>query len=59
MTTTRLTHATPAAAYAKVADREWEYDSVTPEGCVDIAYQMVYGDIGKRIKVLHIHITYT
>ncbi|UJR10749.1 hypothetical protein I4U23_014937 [Adineta vaga] len=48
ITTTRITHATPAAAYAHVADRDWEgYDSKyfganeTQQGCIDIAYQLV------------------
>ena len=29
---TRVTHATPAALYAKSASRNWECDSVMPEG---------------------------
>lgn len=46
VTTTRVTHATPAATYAKSADRDWEGDSDMPlqalnEGCVDIAAQLV------------------
>lgn len=51
MTNTRLTHATPAAAYARSADREWENDYLTPEGCDDIAIQLVHGDVGKKLKV--------
>ncbi|SEM59133.1 alkaline phosphatase [Loktanella fryxellensis] len=42
VSTARITHATPAAVYAKTANRNWE-DSV-PEGCtaqVDIAQQLV------------------
>ncbi|TFF20583.1 alkaline phosphatase [Jiella endophytica] len=42
LTTARLTHATPAAVYAKTAARDWE-DAV-PEGCTaqkDIAAQLV------------------
>ncbi len=42
VTTARVTHATPAAVYAKTANRNWE-DSV-PEGCTaqkDIAAQMI------------------
>ncbi|QEW18543.1 Alkaline phosphatase precursor [Marinibacterium anthonyi] len=42
VTTARLTHATPAAAYAKTANRNWE-DAV-PEGCdgsTDIATQLI------------------
>ncbi|CAF1108972.1 unnamed protein product [Rotaria sordida] len=48
ITTTRITHATPAAAYAHVPERDWEsYDtknfgiSQTQEGCLDIAHQLV------------------
>jgi alkaline phosphatase len=46
VTTTQVTHATPAAAYAHVADRDWEDDTqLTPEakaaGCIDIARQLV------------------
>lgn len=51
VTNTRLTHATPAAAYAKSAHRNWENDAVTPDGCVDIAHQLVHSDIGKNIQV--------
>jgi len=42
VSTARITHATPAAVYAKTANRNWE-DSV-PEGCtaqVDIAQQLI------------------
>ena len=46
ISTARITHATPAAAYAKSADRNWEDVSDMPEaavtaGCVDIASQLV------------------
>ena len=48
ITTTRITHATPSAAYAHVADRDWEsYDTrnfgarQAREGCVDIALQLM------------------
>ncbi len=46
ISTARITHATPAAAYAKSADRNWEDISDMPEsavtaGCVDIATQLV------------------
>lgn len=45
VTTTRLTHATPAAVYAHSADRDWEADSNIPaaqqgQGCKDIALQL-------------------
>ncbi|MBP6014377.1 MAG: alkaline phosphatase [Alphaproteobacteria bacterium] len=46
VTTTRVTHATPAATYAHSAGRDWEDDSdMKPEhiaaGCVDIARQLI------------------
>ena len=45
ISTARITHATPAATYAKSADRNWEDNSDMPEtgaeGCADIALQLV------------------
>lgn len=46
VSTARITHATPAATYAKSADRNWEDNSDMPaeaveEGCEDIASQLV------------------
>ena len=46
VSTARITHATPAAAYAKSADSAWEGVSNMPataagEGCRDIALQMI------------------
>ena len=46
VSTARITHATPAATYAKSADRNWEDISDMPEdavtaGCEDIADQLV------------------
>lgn len=46
ISTARITHATPAATYAKSADRNWEDVSDMPEdavtgGCLDIADQLV------------------
>ncbi|GFD89688.1 hypothetical protein KUL152_19140 [Tenacibaculum sp. KUL152] len=46
ISTARITHATPAATYAKSADRNWEDVSDMPEaavtaGCTDIADQLV------------------
>ena len=38
VTTARITHATPAAVYAKTANRDWE--DTAPEGCTDIATQL-------------------
>ena len=42
ITTTRITHASPAGAYAHLADRDWEGNA--PRGCHDAAYQLVHGD---------------
>jgi len=46
VTTARVTHATPAATYAKSPDRDWEDPSAMPQqaidsGCVDIASQLI------------------
>lgn len=46
LSTARITHATPAATYAKSADRNWEDDGDMPAaakiaGCEDIASQLV------------------
>ncbi|MEC7689260.1 MAG: alkaline phosphatase [Pseudomonadota bacterium] len=46
VSTARITHATPAATYAKSADRNWEDDGDMPAeaitaGCSDIAAQLV------------------
>ncbi|WP_221800119.1 alkaline phosphatase [Oceanobacter mangrovi] len=50
VTTTRITHATPAATYAHGPERNWEADSQLPEeakanGCTDIASQLVTSDL--------------
>ena len=46
LSTARITHATPAATYAKSADRDWEDDGDMPAaaisaGCEDIASQLI------------------
>ncbi len=46
VSTARITHATPAAVYARSVNRNWEGDSAIPEnqrglGCTDIARQLV------------------
>ena len=46
LSTARITHATPAAVYAKSADRNWEDNSDMPssaiaQGCTDIADQLI------------------
>ncbi|MFT7803167.1 alkaline phosphatase-like isoform X2 [Arapaima gigas] len=47
VTTTRVQHATPAAAYAHSASRKWYCDSDMPatakeQGCTDIAHQLLH-----------------
>ncbi|XP_070542331.1 alkaline phosphatase-like [Ptychodera flava] len=56
VTTTRITHATPAAAYAHTPNREWESNNKIPieerlHGCRDIALQLVE-DGGRDFQVL-------
>ena len=43
VSTARITHATPAAVYARTANRDWEDNSDIPEGCAqpDIAVQLL------------------
>ncbi|CAG9786913.1 unnamed protein product [Diatraea saccharalis] len=55
VTTTRVTHATPASAYAHSADRKWESDTNLPKygpRCEDIATQLVRGKVGSKINVV-------
>lgn len=56
VTTTRITHATPAATYAHLPERNWEVDTEVPakeaaSGCVDFARQLVEFGIGNGIDV--------
>ena len=56
VTTARVSHATPAALYAHVADRDYECDKELPPGspkeAKDITYQLVNNDPGRRAKVV-------
>lgn len=58
VTTTRVTHASPAGIYAHVANRDWECDAdvedsnVDPNICKDIAYQAVYGEAAENLNVI-------
>ena len=56
VTTTTVTHATPAALYAHVSDRNWESDAGLPathDGtCIDIARQLVEFPFGDGIDVV-------
>lgn len=56
VTTTGITHATPAAGYAHTPQRDWESDVKMPElarneGCIDIARQLIEGPVGSRLDV--------
>ncbi|ALC49837.1 CG16771 [Drosophila busckii] len=57
VTNTRVTHATPAALYAHVADRRWECEARMPQeaqqlGCLDIARQLVQLPTGRQLNVI-------
>ncbi|XP_053675176.1 alkaline phosphatase, tissue-nonspecific isozyme-like [Anopheles nili] len=58
VTTTRVTHASPAGTYAHTASREWECDADVvrtggdPAHCPDIATQLIYGETGKNFRVI-------
>lgn len=56
VTTTRVTHATPAAMYGHSASRYWESDDKIPDEsrhlCKDIARQLVENDPGRNINVI-------
>lgn len=57
VSTARITHATPAATYAHVPNRDWEADSMLPDaaasaGCRDIAAQLVAFEPGDGIDVI-------
>lgn len=56
VTTTRVTHATPAAIYARINNRYWECDSKVPERCKnfvkDVARQLVENEPGRNLKVV-------
>ena len=56
VTTTRLTHATPASVYAHGPDRNWEDDSYLPAdkakaGCRDLAAQWLDFDFGDGVDI--------
>ena len=56
VTTTRLTHATPASVFAHGPDRNWEDDSYLPAaktaaGCRDLAAQFLDFDFGDGIDI--------
>ncbi|MEZ5995579.1 MAG: alkaline phosphatase [Hyphomonadaceae bacterium] len=55
VSTARITHATPAAAYAHVANRDWENDAVAARTgggtCADIARQLIEWPAGDGFEV--------
>jgi alkaline phosphatase len=56
VSTARVTHATPASAYAKSSDRNWEDDKDMEQadidmGCIDIAAQLVDYPHGDGLEV--------
>ena len=57
VTTTSITHATPAASYAHSPERNWESDKdlsaqAKKSGCRDIASQLIEFDYGNGIEVV-------
>jgi len=54
VTTTRVTHATPAVNYAHTANRDWESDANLPAGAsvTDIASQLVTAQLRYGIEVV-------
>lgn len=55
VSTARITHATPAAAYAESVNRDWESDAFLPEsasGCDDIARQLIDWDAGDHFEIV-------
>ncbi|XP_052862632.1 membrane-bound alkaline phosphatase-like [Anopheles cruzii] len=58
VTTTRVTHASPAGVYAHTSFRDWENDNdVKADGCNpdrvdDIAKQLVYGETAPKLRVI-------
>ncbi|XP_075980441.1 membrane-bound alkaline phosphatase-like [Anticarsia gemmatalis] len=58
VTTTRITHASPAGAFAKSGNRNWETDADVrdaghdPATCPDITHQLVHMHPGNKFKVI-------
>ncbi|KAM0735547.1 Alkaline phosphatase 4 [Formica fusca] len=56
VTTTRITHATPAGLYAHTNHRDWECDTLIPtdqRNCIkDIARQLIEDEPGNQFKVI-------
>ncbi|TDG44124.1 hypothetical protein AWZ03_009455 [Drosophila navojoa] len=58
ITTTSVSHASPAGVYAHAAHRDWENDAdvkadnADPTICTDIASQLINGDVGRNLNVI-------
>lgn len=60
VTTTRVTHASPAGTYAHTASRNWECDADVPDDfcdefdmrCQDIASQLIFNEPGRNFNVI-------
>ncbi|KAJ2950749.1 hypothetical protein O0L34_g9011 [Tuta absoluta] len=58
VTNTRITHASPSGAYARIANRNWENDvdvvnaGYTTDVCPDIAQQLITTSPGNKFKVI-------
>jgi alkaline phosphatase len=58
VTTTRITHATPAGIYAHSTERDWENNAqISVDFCDhtqidDIAEQLLFGNVGSKLKVV-------
>ncbi|XP_022130673.2 membrane-bound alkaline phosphatase isoform X1 [Pieris rapae] len=57
VTTTRVTHASPAGMFAHTSERNWESDADVPDecislGCQDIASQLIMANPGRQFKVI-------
>lgn len=55
VTTTRVTHASPAGIYAHISERDWENNAeIGDTSCTvdDIAKQLVRGDLAPKLKVI-------
>lgn len=59
VTTTRVTHATPAALFGRTPSRDWEVDSRMPDNatrCKDLARQLIEDLPGRDLKVSHVQL---
>lgn len=58
VTTTHVTHASPAGIYANIANRYWENDGrikgdgYDPNVCPDIANQLIHKDVGQKLNII-------